>query len=122
MNWKTILKEIEEDTRPKPLPGQRKLTDRWKRNIPLPARKVEKPTSPERDTESADASDVGKLPSLRELRQEFVRDPRGIYGGLSDEVLRYAAQARNDSRLQKRILGHIRYIIKKANITEVRRL
>ena len=90
----------------------------WKpRTVAKPSRQVEKPKQEVRDSGGeADASDV--LPPLRELRAEWLKDPRGIYGELSDKVFKLGAVARKEPRKQKKILGYIRKIIREANISE----
>ena len=87
------------------------------RQVSKPSRTVEKPEMGQRDsgTES-DASDV--LPPLSELRAEMVKRPRGIYGDLADRVFKLASIARKEPRKQKIVLGHIRKIIRQANISE----
>tara|TARA_R100000152_G_C6776593_1_gene205830 strand:+ start:512 stop:916 length:405 start_codon:yes stop_codon:yes gene_type:complete len=131
MNWEEILKNKRSiDRRAKKVAGDKSQT-RLDLGIPVPKEmrdkkvikprkqtrsKTDKPRIPERDVGSADASDV--LPPLSELRAEMVKDPRGLYGDLSDKIFRLASLARKEPRRQKVILGHIRKLIRKANISE----
>ena len=131
MNWEEILKNKRSiDRRAKKVAGDKAQT-RLDLGIPVPKemrdkkvirpsrrtrRKVDKPVVSERDVGPADASDV--LPPLSELRAEMVKDPRGLYGDLSDKVFRLASLARKEPRRQKNILGYIRKLIRKANISE----
>jgi hypothetical protein len=101
-----------------PVPKGMRDKQVWKpKTVAKPSRRVEKPKQEVRDSGGeADASDV--LPPLRELRAEWLKDPRGIYGELSDKVFKLGAVARKEPRRQKKILGYIRKIIREANITE----
>ena len=50
-----------------------------------------------------------------------MREARGHYGPLADEVTRLAAKAREDPRKQKHYLGRVRRILRQNQIPEVRR-
>ena len=125
MDWKRILKEqqtldFEFEGKPKsPISDDAQTTlddPRWRRTISKPQRDISKPKSEVRDSGGADASDV--LPPLRELRTEWLKDPRGVYGDTADKVTKLASIARKDPRKQKKALGYIRKLIRQANIPE----
>ena len=89
-----------------------------RRTIPPSSRKTTEPKVELRDEDVATGDDTRE--NIKEVRARLMRESRGQYGKLADEVTFLATRAREEPREQKRLLGMIRRMIRKKNIQEAR--
>ena len=119
---KPQTKDVESEKEPLEVPKAKAGKNQPTIDTYLPSKKKKTPSykTPKSQQDGGPVGEDTKL-NLKELRSQLMRESRGHYSALADEVTRLSAKAREDPRKQKYYLGRVRRILRQAQIPEVKR-